>query len=151
MINCPCGSEKKYAACCERYHQAIAIPETPEALMRSRFVAYYRGDMSYIQNTMSGPALLNFNPNVDDHVTWIKLQIIEVVHHEPSRGFVEFMATYLEGEWLKTLHEKSEFIREQGRWFYIDGLHLPVARPKYVARNNHCPCGSFKKFKHCHA
>ena len=37
------------------------------------------------------------------------------------KGVVEFRATYLvEGE-LGILHERSRFVREDGRWFYVDG------------------------------
>ena len=50
-------------------------------------------------------------------------------------------------------HERAEFSRIDGRWFYIDGEMIkakPVVReaPK-VGRNEPCPCGSGKKYKKC--
>lgn len=36
---CPCGSQSRYADCCQRYHAGENAP-TPEALMRSRFTAF---------------------------------------------------------------------------------------------------------------
>jgi SEC-C motif-containing protein len=48
---------------------------------------------------------------------------------------------------LGQLHERSRFIKDQGRWFYLEGERLPPFIPK---RNQPCWCGSGKKFKHCH-
>ena len=47
---CPCGSGKSYADCCQRYHKG-ELPQTAEALMRSRFVAYVNSDAGYVVET----------------------------------------------------------------------------------------------------
>lgn len=39
MTECPCGSGKAYAQCCQRYHNGEAAPNA-EALMRSRYAAF---------------------------------------------------------------------------------------------------------------
>lgn len=36
---CPCGSEKAYKECCERYHRGEAVEPDAEALMRARWMA----------------------------------------------------------------------------------------------------------------
>ncbi|MEZ5505160.1 MAG: YchJ family metal-binding protein [Gammaproteobacteria bacterium] len=46
-----------------------------------------------------------------------------------------------------TLHERSRFVKEDGRWFYLDGEMLPLPSP---GRNDPCWCGSGQKFKKCH-
>jgi preprotein translocase subunit SecA len=50
--------------------------------------------------------------------------------------------------------ERSRFARnDEGRWMYLDGDDVkpaPVKRGEKVGRNQPCPCGSGKKYKHCH-
>ena len=51
------------------------------------------------------------------------------------------------------LHEKAEFARHEGSWIYTRPLRegpapFKQAAPK-VGRNDPCPCGSGKKYKHC--
>jgi len=65
---------------------------------------------------------------------------------------VEFEASY-EMDRLKDLHhERARFKKNGDKWFYLDGSIVPktVVRtgPK-VGRNDPCPCGSGKKYKHC--
>ena len=62
MKPCPCGSGKLFMRCCKPYLTGKAIPETAEQLMRSRYTAYSRADIDYIQSTMRGKALKDFNP-----------------------------------------------------------------------------------------
>ena len=47
---CPCGSTKKAKRCCGPLLDGQPAP-TPEALMRSRYVAYSLGDVAYVQRT----------------------------------------------------------------------------------------------------
>ncbi|MGI9280290.1 MAG: SEC-C metal-binding domain-containing protein [Endozoicomonas sp.] len=42
-------------------------------------------------------------------------------------------------------HECSDFIKEQGRWYFI----YPGIPAKLPGRNAPCPCGSGKKYKKC--
>ncbi|MFO0684022.1 MAG: YchJ family metal-binding protein [Sandaracinus sp.] len=48
---CPCGSGRAYAACCEPFH-AGGEPPDAEALMRSRYAAFARGELSYLFRTL---------------------------------------------------------------------------------------------------
>ncbi len=98
-------------------------PETAEELMRSRFDAFKRADAAWLLRTWhpsTRPAALDLG----DNPRWRGLQIIETVEGGPSdaAGVVEFRATYLEdGDGVGILHERSRFVREGGRWFYVDG------------------------------
>ena len=47
---CPCGSTKKAKRCCGPLLDGQPAP-SPEALMRSRYVAYSLGDVAYVQRT----------------------------------------------------------------------------------------------------
>ncbi|PWY54975.1 hypothetical protein DGG96_14330 [Legionella qingyii] len=158
MSFCPCGSQNKYELCCGLYLEKKQQPETPEQLMRSRYTAYSMGKIDYIKNTMKGKALMGFNELEAEQwaksVTWISLDVLNSNTPDPDKGFVEFAARYFEDNRVKIIHELSEFHKENGRWFYVSGVHkqrLEKTNKPKVARNAPCPCGSGKKFKNCHA
>ena len=152
---CPCGSQKEYVHCCEPFITGKQSPQTPEALMRSRYTAYTRVHIDYIKETMRGKALAGFD-EMDakrwaSRVHWIKLNVIQSGIQNPSMGYVEFEARFVDASRLKSIHEKSEFIFDKGRWYYIDGILLPTThKEQMISRQMDCPCGSHRKFKHCH-
>ncbi|MFT4060628.1 MAG: YchJ family protein [Legionella sp.] len=158
MSLCPCGSTNPYIQCCACFIEKKQLPQTPEQLMRSRYTAYSMAKIDYIKDTMAGKALFGFNPieaqKWAQSVIWLGLKVI---HAEPTTsdvGFVEFIARFKESGQVKTIHERSEFHKQEGRWFYVDGelKKTPLkTRKPHVARNSPCPCGSGKKFKNCHA
>lgn len=153
---CPCGSKNDYQACCGKYHHDHAIVDTPEALMRSRYTAYVMSDMAYIRKTMQGKPLVNFNEVEALHwaksVCWLGLEVVKSHYDntDKTRGYVEFIAKYLDGNVINTIHEISEFKQSDRHWYYVDGeqKHTPAIK---ISRNSLCPCGSLKKIKHCHA
>ncbi|WP_372447658.1 YchJ family metal-binding protein [Thiothrix fructosivorans] len=40
-----------------------------------------------------------------------------------AAGIVEFIARFRDGEQTGELHETSRFVKEGGKWFYVDGEH----------------------------
>lgn len=152
---CPCGSQKNYLSCCKPFLTGQQIPETPQALMRSRYTAYTMANIAYIKDTMRGSALLGFREaeakRWATNVRWIKLLVLASSMEHASTGYVEFEAYFVDGYRLKALHEKSKFLWEEGRWYYVGGTHLPptIAEQK-ISRTMTCPCGSLRKFKNCH-
>ena len=152
---CPCGSKTSYLSCCEPFITGKKIPETPESLMRSRYTAYTMVNIDYIKETMRGQALTDFQ-EMDairwaKRVKWIKLHVMTSVITNTSNGTVVFEAVFVDGARLKSIHEKSDFIYENGRWYYIGGTHLPTnLTEKMISRNMNCPCGKNRKFKNCH-
>lgn len=100
-----------------------AEPETAEELMRSRFEAFRRADAAWLLRTWH-PSTRPTDLDLADNPRWRGLQIVDTVDGGPDdhAGVVEFRATYLEGDGgIGILHERSRFVREGGRWFYIDG------------------------------
>ncbi|MFT4200469.1 YchJ family protein [Gordonia sp. (in: high G+C Gram-positive bacteria)] len=99
-------------------------PATAEELMRSRFAAFRDGDEQWLLDTWH-PSTRPESVDLTDNPTWRGLQIVDTEAGGPAddTGIVEFRATYLtrDGE-LGILHERSTFVREQGRWFYVEGL-----------------------------
>ena len=153
---CPCGSGRPFGDCCEPLLRQERVAATAEQLMRSRFTAHVVHDFRHLHRTYLGTARQPYVEEKSDggEVTWTRL----VVHaHEPGAkpetAFVDFSAYYKDGDGEAALHEKSEFQRIDGHWFYTRSVRIgpaPVksATPK-VGRNDPCPCGSGKKFKHC--
>ena len=154
MLNCPCGSELGYESCCGIYIDGTRAAPTPETLMRSRYTAYSLANIAYIKKTMRGKPFVGF----DEHeakrwalkVRWIGLRIISATEERNDLGHVEFIARFIEGDKLKSIHESSEFHGERGVWFYVDGVLQPTTFQP-LQRNAPCPCGSLKKYKNCHA
>jgi SEC-C motif-containing protein len=146
MENCPCNSGKSYKECCESFLSGGQIPQTPEALMRSRYTAYFQGNMDYVANTMKGPAAVGFNKEDagqwSTQIKWHGLKVIKS-KQDNNQGTVEFIARYALNGNIDIIYEISEFSLENGKWYYIDGV-----TPK-LGRNDICPCGSQKKYKKC--
>lgn len=155
-IFCPCGLPKSYEECCEPFLTGVQKPITPEALMRSRYSAYTKANMTYIQSTMKGKALLGFDAldalRFARRVIWVKLTVLNTsVNVLTNKGHVEFEVLFVETGYLKSIHEQSEFLYEQDQWFYVDGWHQSGVVPQAISRHSFCPCGSGRKFKNCHA
>ena len=117
--------------------------------MRSRYSAFCTGDVDYLiathKFTGSAATMAEQLRVAVDTTTWLKLDVLHSSAQADS-GTVEFIAHYRDARGVGSLHEKSEFQREDGHWYYTDGQHLPP--PKHP-RNDPCWCGSGKKFKKC--
>lgn len=127
MKHCPCGFDKNYNDCCGRYIESQENASTPELLMRSRYTAYTLANIDYIVKTMKYKAAEHFDAadakQWAESVTWLGLKVLNA-SMENARGNVEFIAYYQAGNQQHELHEKSEFVCENGKWFYIDGSHF---------------------------
>ena len=146
---CPCGSGNDYDQCCGRYIDGGQLPASPQQLMRSRYTAFARHNSDYLQQTWhesTRPAQLEFEAGV----SWFGLRIIDCQAGDADdEGWVEFIARFKGNGRLQSLHERSRFVREQGRWQYVDGQIQPQPEAEKIGRNAPCPCGSGKKFKRC--
>lgn len=152
---CPCGSGKLFDLCCEPVHQGKRIPATAEELMRARFSAHVAHDFKFLHESYQGTAGKPFTPEDEEATTgWTRL---EIHAHEPGANadtaYVDFSAYGIERGQEAVLHEKAEFHRIGGQWLYTRAVRLGPApfkstAPK-VGRNDPCPCGSGKKYKHC--
>ncbi|MCG6862747.1 MAG: SEC-C domain-containing protein [Chromatiaceae bacterium] len=124
--DCPCGSGKSFAACCEPFITEAAIAETAEALMRSRYTAYSLGHEDYLRATWH-PTTRRQNLNLEESVKWLGLKIVRTWDGGPEdrEGKVEFVARYKTGGRAQRLHEVSRFVRRGGRWLYVNGEIRP--------------------------
>jgi SEC-C motif-containing protein len=155
---CPCGSDQPYEACCGPFHADARRAPTAQALMRSRYAAYVRGDIDYVARTTAPESQKDFDrdaaANWAREADWLGLKIVATENGEAwdEEGMVEFVATYrLHGQRVEH-RERSEF-RKAGddAWLFVRGATPERAAAPAVkaGRNDPCPCGSGKKFKKC--
>jgi len=128
MAVCPCGRTNAkgqtlaFNSCCGPYHLSLNAPDA-ESLMRSRYSAFVLGDVPYLLATWHSsqrPATLE----LQDAGKWLGL---EIKQHRPTgehTAEVEFVARFRVGGKAVRQHERSRFVREDGRWLYVDGDEL---------------------------
>jgi SEC-C motif-containing protein len=112
-----------YADCCGRYHAGPQQGQAPdaEALMRSRYSAYVRELADYLQQTWHPSTRptepLHFEPGL----RWLGLEVKRHRAIDADHAEVAFVARSKLGGRAHRLAETSRFVREGGRWFYVDG------------------------------
>jgi len=146
---CPCGSGNLLSACCGHYHDGTPAPSA-ETLMRSRYSAYVLGRIDYLKSTTL-PAQQAALDTEAMHVwsaqsTWLGLEVesAEVHGGKPEHAFVTFTARWHDGAGEHAHRERSGFVQNDGRWYFIDSTV-----PLKATRNDPCPCGGGLKFKKC--
>ena len=125
--DCPCGrtagaKSVRFLVCCGRYLSDFAATPAPDAesLMRSRYSAFVLGRLDYLLATWhvsTRPADLT----LDAAAKWLGLELRLHCVIDADHAEVEFIARYREGGRAVRLHERSRFVRESGRWFYLNG------------------------------
>ena len=124
---CPCGSSRRYAVCCGVIHSGVREARTAETLMRSRYSAYVLRLEAYLLASWHAdtrpPALALEN----DKTVWLDLTIRGVKAGGPGddAGEVSFTARYRVGGERHQMLETSRFVRQSGRWVYLDGDVFP--------------------------
>ncbi len=122
---CPCGrtgpqGQLAYEACCGLAHAGERPATDAETLMRSRYSAFVRGDVPYLLATWHAshrPAALE----LETGAKWLGLEIRRHRLTGEHSAEVEFVARFRVGGRAVRQHENSRFVREDGRWFYLDG------------------------------
>lgn len=117
---CPCTSGLAYGNCCGRWHTGEPAPSA-EALMRSRYAAFVLLNQPYLLASWHAsrrPASIEFEPKQK----WLGLKILAAHDTGVASAEVEFIARFrIGGASAARLHERSRFVKEQDRWFYVDG------------------------------
>ncbi len=157
MNNCPCGSGQDYAVCCEPIITGKTAAETAEQLMRARYTAHDKVEIDFLYDSIHP----NFRQGFDhkgskdwaEKSDWLGLEVVESVAGGPDdlTGEVEFIARFRLNGNTRSYHERGQFERKDGKWYFTDGDIVkgqPIKANK-VGRNDPCPCGSGKKYKKC--
>ena len=159
---CPCRAMDAqpiaYADCCKPYLEQGKPAPTAEALMRSRYTAFTRADIDYLEETLAPGTREDFDRKAITHWAtssqWLGLEVVETENGKAGdeTGYVDFIANFIsEGQRLAH-RERSLFKFEDGRWYFQEEANrksAPIVKGPQPGRNDPCPCGSGKKFKKC--
>jgi SEC-C motif-containing protein len=123
---CPCGRAVPrllpYLACCGRWHAGPDAPPDAESLMRARYSAYVLRLHDYVLATWHAPTRpADLGPD-EPGLQWLGLEVRRAWSTDEAEAWVEFVARSRLGGRAHRLHETSRFVREQGRWWYVDGV-----------------------------
>ena len=121
--SCVCGSGQPYADCCVRYIVGGEAAPTAEVLMRSRYTAYSLSREDYLLATWHASTRpVQSGLAEEPPVKWIGLEVKRFEQQGADHAIVEFTARYKVNGRAHRLHEVSRFVREDGCWFYVDGV-----------------------------
>jgi SEC-C motif-containing protein len=119
---CPCGNSKPLTACCGPLIDGNMPAATAEALMRSRYCAYVLRREDYLLATWHASTRpVSLDLAVEVPPKWLGLDIRRHEQGDADHAIVEFVARYKINGRAHRLHEASRFVREDGRWYYVDG------------------------------
>ena len=88
--------------------------------MRSRYCAFVLEDADYLLATWHSstrPPTVEFEPGLK----WLGLDVRDHRVPDATHAEVEFLARSRAGGRAHRLHERSRFVCEDGRWYYVDG------------------------------
>ena len=136
MSLCPCQSGKEYEVCCGAIIGGSQPALTAEALMRSRYSAFVKGEIDHLKNSLHPDHRGDFDPaatkDLADNSAWLGLQILKTTGggKDDQEGTVEFIASFRIKGVTYQHHELGQFNRRNGTWYYTDGqLVLPNETP----------------------
>jgi SEC-C motif-containing protein len=92
-----------------------------QALMRSRYSAYVLERADYLRDTWHPSTRLDEPLRFGPDVRWLGLDVRRHVAQDADHAVVEFVARSKQAGRATRLHETSRFVREGGRWYYVDG------------------------------
>ena len=126
---CPCGGPGSVADCCGPYLIGDRLAPDPESLMRSRYTAFAFGTSEALEYLVATHHPDHRAPDLREGLraslagvdAWEQLRV-NFAKVDGDRGTVEFVATYRVGNEQGELRERSEFVRERGRWLYTEGV-----------------------------
>jgi SEC-C motif-containing protein len=126
---CPCGrlgpgkKPLSFAQCCGRYVGHFNDTPAPDAesLMRSRYTAHVLCDARYVLDTWYVATRPDVNVEFEPGTKWLGLEVRDHRVIDVDHAQVEFIARYRVAGRGVRLHERSRFVREDGRWYYVDG------------------------------
>ena len=127
--SCPCGRvdmrnrPMAYEACCGRWLEHFETAPAPDAesLMRSRYSAFVRERAEYLLATWH-PSFRPENLSFDSGIRWLGLEVRSARSTGADHAEVDFIARQRDAAGkAHRLAETSRFVREAGRWYYLDG------------------------------
>jgi SEC-C motif-containing protein len=158
-MNCPCGSGRDLAGCCQPIIDGTQPAPTAEALMRARYTAYTQASIDFLLSSLHPDHREEHDADSvrewAENSEWHGLQIVDTADgaEDDEAGTVEFVCEYTYDDEERRHHERASFARHDDAWYFVEVEPVrqqPFVReePK-VGRNDPCPCGSGRKYKKC--
>lgn len=134
-VLCPCGSTTSYADCCQPYHQGTLLPDSPLAVLQSRYAAFaYRLPGHLIRTTarsnrdwrpdeVAWARSLNREGMFDDFV-FVGLDAGAVEPGDSAdEAYIDFSVRMRprDGGAEIGFRERSRFVRAGEGWLYASG------------------------------
>ncbi len=89
--------------------------------MRSRYSAFVMQNEAYLLATWH-PRTRPTSVAFESGMKWLGLKVVAARAIDTNSAEVEFIARYrVGGASAARVQERSRFVREAGRWFYVDG------------------------------
>ena len=88
--------------------------------MQSRYSAFVLNRCDYLMATWHASTRPT-DVSPDDTTKWLGLDVRRHVVIDADHAEVEFVARYRTAGRGARIHELSRFVREAGRWYYVDG------------------------------
>lgn len=96
--------------------------------MRSRYSAYVLGLADYLLQTWHADTRPRGDDLIDTGARWLGLEVRHAKSTGADTATVEFVARCRGRDGRATrLHERSRFVRADGRWTYLDGEMAPFS------------------------
>ena len=126
---CPCGAGP-YDTCCRPYVEGEADAPTPVALMRSRYTATDQANAQYLVDTRHASTRNKRTvAEVEASCRARQLQGLTILEEadgdHPDEAYVEFRAEFLHEGSRGSVQERSRFLREDGRWYFVSSEFKP--------------------------
>jgi len=125
---CPCGSNQSYETCCGKFHSGQQTAPTAQALMRSRYAAFAKHEITYLKQTTWPPHQKHFDEagylaRAKDSI-WLGLTIeaTEAGDETDTKGTVTFTAKSMVNGTLNEQREKSLFKKKNSAWYYVKAV-----------------------------
>lgn len=134
---CPCGGDRSYDDCCAPFHRGEREAPDAEALMRSRYSAFARGDAAYLLRTLhpdhadreAGEAAVL--ASLREGFARCRYERLAVLDRRPpgADGLAEvlFHARVREAGRDRSFVERSYFAHDGAGWRYLAGDLVPAA------------------------
>lgn len=125
MVACACGRADArgrsfgFSECCAPVLAGSPAPDA-ERLMRSRYSAFAHRDVTYLLATWH-PSTRPATLELEEGAKWLGLEIRQHRSTGADSAEVEFVARFRVAGRAVRQHELSRFVREDGRWYYLDG------------------------------
>jgi SEC-C motif-containing protein len=142
--DCPCGSGRRYEACCRPFHREGREPPDAEALMRSRYAAFAKKDAAYLWRTLhpdhedrsldEAEAIRQIRATASA-LRYMGLYILDRQGPDVEGvAQVLFLAHVFEKGRDRSFVELSDFARDGEGWRYLRGEPIAAARIAGEAR-----------------